>query len=137
MTKTRQGNVFLDGNDLRHMILEACNYFELYKESINELNVYPVPDGDTGTNMCLTMTAAAKDLQGVASDSIGEVAGITARSSLMGARGNSGVILSQLFRGIARGLAGKDEASLAELGKAFQYGIVYAYNAVSLSLIHI
>ena len=47
MTKTRQGNVFLDGNDLRHMILEACNYFELYKESINELNVYPVPDGDT------------------------------------------------------------------------------------------
>jgi DAK2 domain fusion protein YloV len=131
MTKTRQGNVFLDGNDLRHMILEACNYFELYKESINELNVYPVPDGDTGTNMCLTMTAAAKDLQGVASDSIGEVAGITARSSLMGARGNSGVILSQLFRGIARGLAGKDEASLAELGKAFQYGIVYAYNAVS------
>ncbi len=131
MTKTRQGNVFLDGNDLRHMILEACNYFELYKESINELNVYPVPDGDTGTNMCLTMTAAAKELQGVATDAIGEVAGITARSSLMGARGNSGVILSQLFRGIARGLAGKDEASLAELGKAFQYGIVYAYNAVN------
>jgi len=131
MTKTRQGNVFLDGNDLRHMILEACNYFELYKESINELNVYPVPDGDTGTNMCLTMAAAAKELQGVSSDSIGEIADITARSSLMGARGNSGVILSQLFRGIARGLAGKDEASLGELGKAFQYGIVYAYNAVN------
>ena len=131
MTKIRQGNVFLDGNDLRHMILEARNYFELYKESINELNVYPVPDGDTGTNMCLTMAAAAKELQGVSSDSIGEIAGITARSSLMGARGNSGVILSQLFRGIARGLAGKDEASLADLGKAFQYGIVYAYNAVN------
>jgi DAK2 domain fusion protein YloV len=131
MTKTSQGNVFLSGSDLRHMILEACNYFELYKESINELNVYPVPDGDTGTNMCLTMTAAAKELQGVDSDSIGEVAKITARSSLMGARGNSGVILSQLFRGIARGLSGKEEASLSELGRAFQYGIVYAYNAVN------
>ena len=75
--------------------------------------------------------SAAKELQGVDSDSIGEVAKITARSSLMGARGNSGVILSQLFRGIARGLSGKEEASLSELGRAFQYGIVYAYNAVN------
>ena len=112
------------------MILEACNYFDLHKESINA-QCFPVPDGDTGTNMSLTMKAAAQELQQVQIESIGEVARIAARSSLMGARGNSGVILSQMFRGIARGLSGKDEAHLVELGRAFQYGIVHAYNAVS------
>jgi DAK2 domain fusion protein YloV len=128
----KQGNIFtLHGEDLRHMILEACNYFEQHKESINDLNVFPVPDGDTGTNMSLTLKAAADALLTFHSRSIGKVAGIAARSSLMGARGNSGVIFSQLFRGIARGLAGKDEATLYEVGRAFQYGIVYAYNAVS------
>ena len=113
------------------MFLEASVYFDLHKESINELNVFPVPDGDTGTNMSLTMNAAAKELEKINSESIGEVAEIMAKSSLLGARGNSGVILSQLFRGIARGLSGKDEAQLPEVGKAFQYGIVYAYNSVS------
>ncbi|HHU75607.1 MAG TPA: DAK2 domain-containing protein [Firmicutes bacterium] len=128
----KEENIFtLHGKDLRHMILEACNYFEQHKESINDLNVFPVPDGDTGTNMSLTLKAAADALLTFQSESIGEVAGIAARSSLMGARGNSGVIFSQLFRGIARGLTGKDEATLYEVGRAFQYGIVYAYNAVS------
>jgi DAK2 domain fusion protein YloV len=131
MTLNKKETVFLRGSDLRRMILEACNYFDIYKESINELNVFPVPDGDTGTNMSLTMNATAKELQKIESDSIGEVARIMAQSALMGARGNSGVILSQLFRGIARGLSGKDEVQLSEVGKAFQYGIVYAYNAVS------
>ncbi|NMB41211.1 MAG: DAK2 domain-containing protein [Firmicutes bacterium] len=131
MTMDKKEAVLLRGADLRHMILEACNYFELHKESINDLNVFPVPDGDTGTNMSLTMNAAAKKLQENKSDSIGEVAKIMAQSALMGARGNSGVILSQLFRGVARGLSGKNEARLTEVGKAFQYGIVYAYNAVS------
>lgn len=131
MTKNNRENGFLDGNDLRHMIMEACKYFEKYKEAINDLNVFPVPDGDTGTNMSLTMSAAAKDLQTLESNSIGEVARVAAYSSLMGARGNSGVILSQLFRGIARGLSGKENARIPELGRAFQYGIVYAYNAVS------
>ncbi|MDO9536646.1 MAG: DAK2 domain-containing protein [Bacillota bacterium] len=131
MTNNSKENVFLNGNDLRHMIMEACKYFEKYKEAINDLNVFPVPDGDTGTNMSLTMMAAAKELQTFASESIGEVARVAAYSSLMGARGNSGVILSQLFRGIARGLSGKEQARITELGRAFQYGIVYAYNAVS------
>ena len=121
----------LNGEDLRYMILEAYDYFEGYKEAINDLNVFPVPDGDTGTNMSLTLKAAAGELYNLRSDSIGEVARIAARSSLLGARGNSGVIFSQLFRGIARGLTGKDEANLNEMGRAFQYGIVYAYNAVS------
>jgi len=131
MSEKRENIFTLQGEDLRHMILEACDYFEQHKESINDLNVFPVPDGDTGTNMSLTLKAAAGELLSVSSRSIGEVAGIAARSSLMGARGNSGVIFSQLFRGIARGLAGKDEANLYEVGRAFQYGIVYAYNAVS------
>lgn len=131
MNEKQENNFTLHGEDLRHMILEACQYFERHKESINDLNVFPVPDGDTGTNMSLTLKAAADSLLSFNSRSIGEVAGIAARSSLMGARGNSGVIFSQLFRGIARGLAGKDEATLYEFGRAFQYGIVYAYNAVS------
>jgi len=131
MTTYKENAVILRGSDLRRMFLEACNYFDLHKDSINELNVFPVPDGDTGTNMSLTINAAAKELQRIDSDSIGEVAQIMAKSALMGARGNSGVIFSQLFRGIARGLAGKKEAQLSEVAKAFQYGIVYAYNAVS------
>ncbi|NMB35171.1 MAG: DAK2 domain-containing protein [Firmicutes bacterium] len=123
--------VFLRGDDLRSMILEASRYFDAHKESINELNVFPVPDGDTGTNMSLTMKAAAGELQKIESLPIGEVAQVTAQSSLLGARGNSGVILAQLFRGIARGLSGKEVADLSEMGRAFQYGIVHAYNAVS------
>jgi len=131
MATEKKGAVILRGSDLRRMFLEASVYFDMHKESINELNVFPVPDGDTGTNMSLTMNAAAKELEKINSESIGEVAEIMAKSSLLGARGNSGVILSQLFRGIARGLSGKNEAQLSEVGKAFQYGIVYAYNAVS------
>ncbi len=121
----------LSGDDLRNMFLQGTLYFEKHKETINDLNVFPVPDGDTGTNMALTLLAASRELHGVSSSSIGEISRIAARSALMGARGNSGVILSQLFQGIARGLAGKEEARLNELGRAFQYGIVYAYNAVS------
>lgn len=124
--------VLLTGDDLRNMFLQATLYFETYKEAINDLNVFPVPDGDTGTNMALTLQAASRELKTISSNcSIGEVSRIAARSALMGARGNSGVILSQLLQGIARGLAGKEEARLSELGRAFQYGIVYAYNAVS------
>ena len=132
MSGNGQKAVLLKGGDLRDMFLQGTIYFEQHKEAINDLNVFPVPDGDTGTNMALTLQAASRELQGVSStSSIGEVSRIAARSALMGARGNSGVILSQLFQGIARGLAGKDEARLIEFGRAFQYGIVYAYNAVS------
>ncbi len=132
MSGNGQKVVLLSGDDLRNMFFQGTLYFEQHKEAINDLNVFPVPDGDTGTNMALTLQAASRELQNVSSNSsIGEVSRIAARSALMGARGNSGVILSQLFQGIARGLAGKEEARLTELGRAFQYGIVYAYNAVS------
>ncbi len=131
MIKRENEKYYITGEDLRLMFLEACEYFEQYKEAINRLNVFPVPDGDTGTNMSLTIQAAAKELQNMSFSSVGEVTEAAARSSLMGARGNSGVIFSQLLRGVARGLSGKKEAGPSELGKAFQYGIVCSYNAVS------
>lgn len=132
MTAYGNKDVLLIGDDLRAMFLDATAYFEQHKEIINDLNVFPVPDGDTGTNMALTLQAASRELlNSPANLAVGEIARVAARSALMGARGNSGVILSQLFQGIARGLVGKDAAGLAELGRAFQYGIVYAYNAVS------
>ena len=121
----------ISGADFRRMILGAYDAFLRNYEEINNLNVFPVPDGDTGTNMLLTLGAASRGLQEAADGGIGTLAKRTADSAIMGARGNSGVILAQLFRGIARGLAGKEEASSCEIGKAFQYGVLYAYRAVA------
>lgn len=113
------------------MINGANRTFLREYEVINSLNVFPVPDGDTGTNMMLTLGAVAKVLAQAPESEIGALSKRAADAAIMGARGNSGVILSQLFRGIARGLRGKNEATSSELGKAFQYGILYAYRAVS------
>ncbi len=118
-------------NDFKKMILGANHFFERKKESINALNVFPVPDGDTGTNMSMTLKAAVEGSMQYKGQSIGELSDIVASNALMGARGNSGVILSQILRGLARGLRNKDTISPAELSKAFQYGVVYAYKAVS------
>jgi uncharacterized protein len=118
-------------NDFKKMILGANYFFDREKEAINALNVFPVPDGDTGTNMSMTLKAAVEGSLAYEGQSIGELSEIVASSALMGARGNSGVILSQILRGIARGLRKKDHISPGELSKAFQYGVVYAYKAVS------
>jgi len=118
-------------NDFKKMILGANYFFEREKEVINALNVFPVPDGDTGTNMSMTLKAAVEGSLAYDGPSIGELSEIVASKALMGARGNSGVILSQILRGIARGLRKKDHISPGELSKAFQYGVVYAYKAVS------
>ncbi len=118
-------------NDFKKMILGANFFFEREKEAINALNVFPVPDGDTGTNMSMTLKAAVEGSLAYDGHSIGELSEIVASRALMGARGNSGVILSQILRGIARGLRKKDHISPGELSKAFQYGVVYAYKAVS------
>ena len=128
MTETVQR---ITGNDFRNMILGSCQAFMREYEYINSLNVYPVPDGDTGTNMLLTLQAVARAVRDSKSNNIGVLSKQAADSAIMGARGNSGVILSQIFRGIARGLASKEHATSAELGKAFQYGVLYAYRAVS------
>jgi DAK2 domain fusion protein YloV len=121
----------LTGGDFRRMIAGAYRAFVREHEYINRLNVFPVPDGDTGTNMLLTLGAVSKAVAEAPEGGIGFLSKRAADSAIMGARGNSGVILSQIFRGIARGLVAKESASSAAVGKAFQYGILYAYRAVA------
>ncbi|MBS3977793.1 MAG: DAK2 domain-containing protein [Syntrophomonadaceae bacterium] len=101
-----------------------------HKEEINLLNVFPVPDGDTGTNMVLTMEAAIKEAQKVTAPSIGQIVAAASMGALMGARGNSGVILSQLIRGFSQKLAEKDLITGPNLAVAFQGGVDVAYKAV-------
>lgn len=122
----------ITGSQVKKMLLGAYHSFEKNFEAINELNVFPVPDGDTGTNMMHTMASVAKAISAMSDDAeAGEVGAAAARSAIMGARGNSGVILSQLLRGIGKGVAGKKTLKNAEIGKAFQFGILYAYRSVS------
>ncbi len=126
-----QQEYLLSVNDFKKMILGASYFFEKEKDKIDALNVFPVPDGDTGTNMSMTLGAAVKGSISYKGNSIGELSEIVASHALMGARGNSGVILSQILRGIAHGLQKKDSISPGEFSKAFQYAVVYAYKAVS------
>lgn len=122
----------ITGKQIKDMLLGAYHSFEKNYQIINDLNVFPVPDGDTGTNMMHTMASVARELSSMKDDSTaGEIGQAAAKSAVMGARGNSGVILSQLLRGIGRGLAGKNLVSNNELGKAFQYGILFSYRSVS------
>ncbi|NLA26968.1 MAG: DAK2 domain-containing protein, partial [Firmicutes bacterium] len=116
----------INAADFQKIIVGASFFFDREKETINALNVFPVPDGDTGTNMSMTLAAASEAALVYKGDSVGEIAIETASSALMGARGNSGVILSQFLRGIARGLQRKKVAYSNDLSKAFQYGVVYA-----------
>ncbi len=129
-TETGHGHS-LHAGDFKKMILGANYFFDREKETINSLNVFPVPDGDTGTNMSMTLKAAVEGSMAYEGQSIGELSEIVASKALMGARGNSGVILSQILRGIAHGLRKKEYITPGELSKAFQYGVVYAYKAVS------
>lgn len=121
----------ITGAAYRRMIAGAYAMFLRQYDVINRLNVFPVPDGDTGTNMLMTLQAVARTIAEAPEEGVGSLAKRAADSSLMGARGNSGVILSQIFRGMSRGLHGKEVARYDELGKAFQYGVLYAYRAVS------
>lgn len=120
----------ITGEILRNAIISGANNIANNRHSVDELNVFPVPDGDTGTNMTLTIKNAAKELSVVSNKTVSEVADITASALLRGARGNSGVILSLIFRGIAKGLKGKDTAEGAELAAALQNGVSAAYKAV-------
>ncbi|MDO5300970.1 MAG: DAK2 domain-containing protein [Tissierellia bacterium] len=108
----------------------AARYIEVKKELINELNVFPVPDGDTGTNMSMTVKSAVSQMNGASYETIGEVAKVAARGALMGARGNSGVILSQLFRGFADGLKEVEAATISDLAVAFKRASEMTYSAV-------
>jgi len=120
-----------NGQDLSGMFGAATRRLERSAQSINQLNVFPVPDGDTGINMLLTMRAAMEEAEHSADSSASVVAQAMARGSLMGARGNSGVILSQIFRGLAQGLDGKASFTGRDLAAAFTESSNYAYKAVS------
>ena len=112
------------------MVISAAAAIEIHKQQINELNVFPVPDGDTGTNMSMTLNNAVVDLKRAEDPSLTKAADITASALLRGARGNSGVILSQLFRGVAKELKGAEEATGERFAAALQTGVELAYKAV-------
>jgi len=112
------------------MVRAGLAWLQHHQEAINALNVFPVPDGDTGTNMVLTMQSAWKEIAESPEREVGRMAEKVAHGALMGARGNSGVILSQIWRGLARGLDGKEVFSGADLAEAMQEGAQTAYKGV-------
>lgn len=120
----------IDGLLLKEMVLSGVMLLEKNKQAIDALNVFPVPDGDTGTNMSLTMMTTAKELRKSQSASAAEVSAVVARGALMGARGNSGVILSQLYRGFSQGLEGHDGVDAKTFAQALVKGSEAAYKAV-------
>ncbi len=121
----------INGKQLKDAMMSAAISIANKKRSVDELNVYPVPDGDTGTNMSMTMGAALRALELMGDDvTVAQVADTAASALLRGARGNSGVILSLLFRGISKGLAGMAEADCEAMANALELGVSAAYKAV-------
>ncbi|NQX43863.1 DAK2 domain-containing protein [Paenibacillus tritici] len=120
----------INGTDFTAMVLAGAEKLQQHAEHVNSLNVFPVPDGDTGTNMNLTMTAGANELKRNNTASVGQCASVLSKGLLMGARGNSGVILSQLFRGLGRYAAQYDELNTQQFAAALQTGVDTAYKAV-------
>ena len=114
----------------QEMVQSASTRLNKQAEYVNSLNVFPVPDGDTGTNMGMTIENGAKEVADKSASTVGEVAGIFAKGLLMGARGNSGVITSQLFRGFSQSVKEKEELTGQDLALAFQSGVEVAYKAV-------
>ena len=121
----------ISGKMLKDSLISAALTLTDMKKQVDELNVYPVPDGDTGTNMSLTLSNAMNALTTVSDDAdVSEVASAAASAMLRGARGNSGVITSLLFRGLSKGLAGKKEASCDDIANALEIGVDAAYKSV-------
>ncbi len=120
----------IDATTLKALYISAANNLYNHYPEVDQLNVFPVPDGDTGMNMNLTVTSGAKEIQNKEYDDIHEVAANFSRGLLMGARGNSGVITSQIFRGFAQGLEGKKSINAVEFAKALSSGREVAYKAV-------
>ncbi|HEU5200959.1 MAG TPA: DAK2 domain-containing protein [Ktedonobacterales bacterium] len=129
ITRPRRVSVF-DGQDFKRAMMAGASWLEQNREIINALNVFPVPDGDTGTNMSATMRAGIKEIAEANDTSAGVIAEKLARGALMGARGNSGVILSQILRGLAQSLEKKTTFTAADLAEAFQESSKMAYRAV-------
>ena len=120
----------INGSDFRRMLISAAASIEIHKQQLNELNVFPVPDGDTGTNMSMTINAAAADLRKTDEPSLEKASHVTASAMLRGARGNSGVILSLLLRGVSKRLKGTEIADGVLWAEALQEGVDAAYKAV-------
>ena len=120
----------IDGASLAQALIHAAAAIDLQKQQINELNVFPVPDGDTGTNMSLTISTAAAELRKKQPRTVGEVASTNASALLRGARGNSGVILSLIFRGFSRAMKDKQTMDGIDLADAINAGVIAAYRAV-------
>lgn len=119
-----------NGDTLRDAMISAANNLTNNRKQIDDLNVFPVPDGDTGTNMSMTLANSARELEKLAGVSAGKVASVNASALLRGARGNSGVITSLLFRGFAKGLDGAEYATAENIAAAFALGVEAAYKAV-------
>ena len=120
----------IDGKQVRDMFVSVANNLKNHKDLVDKLNVVPVPDGDTGTNMSLTISCAIKELNKVEQDDIGQLGKALSKGSLMGARGNSGVILSQIIRGIAKSIEGKETLNSMDIAEALKNGSDTAYKAV-------
>ncbi|HAH75600.1 MAG TPA: hypothetical protein DCL62_05450, partial [Kandleria vitulina] len=120
----------IDGKMFRQMIVTGATVLHNNHPEIDALNVFPVPDGDTGTNMSLTFTSGATEVERLQSERVDEIAKTLSKGLLMGARGNSGVILSQIFRGVSKSLKGKETANANDLADAFMQGSKVAYKAV-------
>jgi dihydroxyacetone kinase-like predicted kinase len=117
---------FCDGRGLKRLVSAGLAWLERHQAAINALNVYPVPDGDTGTNMLLTMQSAYQEIQESPEEEVGIIAQKVAHGALMGARGNSGVILSQIFRGFARSLEDVEAFDTVQFAAALREAAVMA-----------
>ncbi|WP_071459407.1 DAK2 domain-containing protein [Bacillus massilinigeriensis] len=120
----------LDGQRFAEMVIQGASHLSANAKMVDALNVFPVPDGDTGTNMNLSMTSGAKEVKNNVQDHIGKVGVALSRGLLMGARGNSGVILSQLFRGFSKAIEQKHSINAKEFAEAMEAGVKTAYKAV-------
>lgn len=121
---------YVEGVMLKKAFIGAAQFLEEHKDEVDALNVFPVPDGDTGTNMSLTMKSSAKHIVDIEDKDVASIALAASNGALMGARGNSGVILSQLLRGFASGLKGVEKATTKELAEGFKLAADTAYKAV-------
>ena len=126
-----QAHPGVDGPLFKRALLGSLSWLSSNHEEVNRLNVFPVPDGDTGTNMLLTLQSAVEDIRDSNAAEVSKIAKLASHGSLMGARGNSGVILSQIFRGFARAVEGKSSLTPAELAAAFEEAANAAYRAVN------
>src|SRR5450759_5058223 len=128
---SQNSNPGVDGPLFKRALLGSLSWLSSNHEEVNRLNVFPVPDGDTGTNMLLTLQSAVEDIKESNAAEVSKIAKLASHGSLMGARGNSGVILSQIFRGFARAVEGKSSLTPRELAAAFEEAANAAYRAVN------